>query len=289
MKQFATYIAFLLVIALTISYVGDLLFTQVYYNGAPRDKIRWVRSEQMADSLDYVLLGSSRCIHNVKPALIGEMSGKKGLNLGYAASGPVEIKLMLQQIVAHITVEKVFIQVDNKYNTFQPDDLAQVSWMPYIKEPEIYAEFQKYDGSYWSYKNIPFYRYQIFEPKIGIRNVGLSLLGKEGDFIPQLGYKPVYNVLKREDSFAKALKDRENPIFNEMIEIGAEHNIEIFFFTAPIYNNHTDFSALSKYLPNYKDFSNAIGQRDLFADVTHLNEEGAERFTELFCRNYFLQ
>ena len=81
----------------------------------------------------------------------------------------------------------MFIQVDYIFNQTQPDVLAIVGWLPFIKEKKVYSELIKYDNKYRLFKFIPFYRYQLFDPKIGVRNVSLIYLGKQGDFISSKG------------------------------------------------------------------------------------------------------
>jgi len=287
MKKLGRYIVSLLFISILLLYGLDYIFTKAYYDGAPRTKISWVQSQVFPDSLDYVLLGSSRCIHHLQPELITKITNKKGLNLGYSGSGPVEIKLMLNQVIQHTNTKHVFIQVDTKYNDIQPDGLAIVGWLPFIKEKEIYTELIKYDNNYSLLKNVPFYRYQKFDPKIGVRNVSLIYLGKQGDFISRKGYKPINHTLKKDAFFNKSIRDKENKIFNEIIDICLENNIELHFFTSPIYNNQSDFGILNKYLPSYIDFSNSISERTLFSDAIHLNHQGASLFTEIFAKTYF--
>lgn len=287
MKKLSQYIASLVLIIILILYSLDYLFTNTYYHGTIRSKTSWVKSTIFPNSLDYVLLGSSRCIHHLQPEIISQTTHKHGLNLGSAASGPVEIKLMLMQVIQNTSVKKVFIQIDNNFNQTQPNNLAIVGWLPFIKEKEIYSELVKYDTKYSLYKNIPFYRYQIFDPKIGTRNVSLMLSGKESVFIHEGGYVPLKNVLQKEPLYDKPIHDIENKIFKEIIQICHSNKIEVYFFTSPIYNSKTDFSILNKYLPNYKDFSNSMIDRNLYSDGTHLNHQGATNFTKLFAKTYF--
>lgn len=289
MKKLGQYIASLLLISILSLYGLDYIFTKSYYDGVPRTKISWVQSQSFPDSLDYVLLGSSRCINHLQPELITKTTNKKGLNLGYASSGPVEIKLMLHEVIRNSNVKKVFIQVDYIFNQTQPDVLAIIGWLPFIKEKKVYSELIKYDDKYTLFKLIPFYRYQLFDPKIGIRNVSLIYLGKQGDFISSKGYIPINRTLKKDTIFNKVINDKENKIFNEIIEICLKNDIELHFFTSPIYNNRSDFGTLNKYLPNFKDFSNSISERNLFSDATHLNHQGASLFTEIFIETYFKQ
>lgn len=90
MKSFLKYICILILVTISLLYGFDMLYSQIYNIGVSRDKVSWVRSMEGKDTLDFVLLGSSRCIHHLQTTILEEKSGQHGLNLGYAGSGPVE-------------------------------------------------------------------------------------------------------------------------------------------------------------------------------------------------------
>ena len=289
MKKLIKYVAKIILTTIVLSYFFDFLYTNAHHNKAPRSKISWIKSTYFPDSLDYVLLGSSRCVHHLQPKIIKEKTGKTGVNLGYAACGPVEIKLMLEEIIKKTKTKQAYIQIGTKYNLEKPDNLAVVSWIPFIKDKHVYDELIKYDSKYFHYKYIPFYRYQKFDPKIGLRNISLSYLGKEGNFINTSGYIPIRNTLKDDSTFNYSMVKKENPIINEIIKECQKNNIELYFFTSPYHNSKVDFSFLNDYLPNYTDFSNTIANQEMFSDLTHLNHKGSTSFTNIFTEKYFRQ
>ncbi|GAB5527028.1 MAG: hypothetical protein Roseis2KO_49000 [Roseivirga sp.] len=287
MKNFVKYVLILAIATIGLSYCFDILYTNMYYSETIRSKISWVKSDQFPDSLDYVLLGSSRSIHHLQPELIDSITKLNGLNLGYPASGPVEIKLMLNEILKTCKVKKVFVQVDHQYNDTLPDELAIVSWMPYIKEDDVYNEIKKYNNDYYYHRHIPFYRYQVYGPKIGFRNLSLIVSGKESDFIKTKGYIPLSKILENDTSFSVNMNDNQNRIFDEITDLCMKHNIEINFYTAPIYNNNVEFGPLKEHLPRYTDLSNSIMEKALFSDASHLNHQGATLFTKIFIQEFF--
>ena len=159
--------------------------------------------------------------------------------------------------------------------------------MPFIKEKDIYEEFIKHDKIYWKYKYLPFYRYQKFEPKIGVRNVSLSLINKTPNFIENKGFVPIFGEIKIDKPISLKIIRKSNINFKEIIKFCNSKNIEITFFTSPIYNQKNNFNLLSNYLPNYYDLSNSVKNKKYFKDQTHLNALGAEEFTKIFTQ-YFL-
>ncbi|MBT8309089.1 MAG: hypothetical protein HKO72_12405 [Flavobacteriaceae bacterium] len=287
MKRFLKTFAIYILILIGFLFVLEFVFTYSYYNPKnPRSKVSWIMSMDSKDTLDYALFGSSRCIHSIDPTIINEKLGTNGLNLAYAASNPLEVKLSLKTLLKKKIVKRIFVQVDYSYNQLGPHPLAEISWMPFIKEDYVYDEFRVFDKKYWWIKSIPFYRYMIYDSKIGIRDLIFNYT-KKGALDQNSGYVPLYNVLKTEKIHTSQPKKIENPHLKAVIEICEENGIKVDFFTAPIYKFEGDHSALNKLLPNYKDFSTVVSDRNKFQDNTHINHEGAKEFTELFMTYYF--
>jgi len=289
MKALFKYVVIMLFGIIGFLYLFDFIYTQAYYSTVIRNKNSWTKSDKFPDSLDYVLLGSSRCIHHIQPELIAKKTSKQGLNLGYPACGPVEIKLMLHQVIKECSVKKIYIQVDEKYNETKPNTLAIVSWLPFIHEDYIYQEIKKYDSRAFFHKYIPFYRYQINDPKIGFRNVALTYFGKESQFLKQQGYMPLTGrkSANSQKGFTFDFVKERNPIFDEILKTARKHEIEVFFFTAPYFRNRVDFSYLGTVLDNYYDFSNLTNDPNHFKNISHLNHDGATLFTNQFIKHYF--
>lgn len=286
MKKFLKYIFGLTLVFVALMYILDFGYSWVYRNGAFRDKVMWMH-ELKNESLDYVVFGSSRANNYVVPKVIFEKTGKKGLNLGIQASGPLEIELAVREYLKNNTAKRFFIQVDYMYNQESPHTVGQLSWLPYIVDDAVYDLFRPYDKEYWFYKNIPFYRYQRFDSRIGYRNVVLSLLNKGTDFYPTFGFTPTMKELKRDKPFKFSLKDKPNPHFIVINEICKERNVEVVYFTSPIYRPEGSFEVLEKYLPNYFDLSTAISDMKLFSNPDHLNKKGAYAFTNILVHLFF--
>ena len=241
---------------------------------------------------DYALFGSSRCIYHLNPMQINKKTGLTGVNLGYSASSPFEIKLMVQEFLKNQSPKKIFIQIGDRYNQIQPDTLASVAWMPFLSDEYVSKEFYKWseDPDFLYYDQVPFYRYVNYESKLGIRNVALSFF-KNSNFEPQLGFSAITNgkkVHEKPKTFY-TLEDEKNPHLEEIINFCESKQVEVYFFTAPFYrfSEENQNQVLIKYLTNYSDFSTLYDDPALFSDRDHLNYKGAEKFTELFINEYF--
>lgn len=286
MKRFIIYVTILIVMVVSLQYLGEYTYTYVYNHGSPRNKVMWVR-DIGTDSLDYVVIGNSRSYYHINPVLIEQETGEKGLNLAYVNSYPFELKLMTLEVLKNIKVQKIFIQVDYTYNLEIPDKMAQVPWIPYLKEKSIYSQYKNQDSQYKFFRWIPFYRYQYYESELGFRNVVLSMLGKKPNFYENYGFKPIHGQLQKLDVFEHYLIDKENILLSDILGVCSNLNTEVYFFTAPIFQFKGNLDLMERWLPNYNNYTELIQERSLFSDPVHLKEEGAIRFTHQFIEDYF--
>ena len=285
MIKIIKHIAILILSLITLAYILEVVYTQVYDKGAPRDKIAWLK-QMNSSNYDYAIFGSSRCIHAIQPHLIAEQTNKKGLNLAMVSAGPLEVKLMVLEFFKKHRTKKVFVQVDYSHNDEEPNYLSRIPYMPYYNDETIYSEFAAYGKEYWNYKYIPFYRYQKFGPKIGFRNVALILAGKEGKFVSTGGYTPQNGHLTTPSPVKWNIKNTSNKHIKGIIELCKELDVELYFFTSPVYDNQSNMNPLNEMLPNYLDLSNSIKDINSFRDNTHLNVKGSEDFTQVFIETY---
>ena len=84
---------------------------------------------------------------------------------------------------------------------------------------------------------------------------------------------------------------KSNVYFDKIKNYCKKNNIKAVFYCAP-FCKHTinlDYvSKLKKKIPELYDFSNAINDDKMFVQCYHLNENGAEKFTEIFVNKIIL-
>lgn len=289
MTVFFKKLVVLLVAVVIIGYVFEWVFTYMHKNFAPRNKVDYLMQLHTDDSLDYAVFGSSRVFHFVDINLIEKETGKKGFNFGVPSASVFEIKLFVENAIRNKLTRNIFVQIDYIWNETSPDGMATTNWLPYIREKEVWEEFEYVaKEKYFYYKTIPYYRYARFDGKIGFREMLLSLSGKKMDGLSRRGYEPLNNVMK-DATLTKDYELNKNMNFHirDLIRMAKQNNVNLIFFTSPIYNFKGDNSVLSANLPNYTDFSNAIPDYKLYRDNTHLNKPGSKLFTEMFIDTYF--
>mgnify|MGYP000200449012 FL=1 len=120
MKSLLNYIAIILIVIVSVSYVLDAIYTKTYYSAVPRNKVTWLR-QMDSTNLDYAIFGSSRCIHFIQPKIIKEKTEKDGLNLACVSCGPIEVKLMVKEFLNKHSAKEIFVQLDYSHNTEEPN------------------------------------------------------------------------------------------------------------------------------------------------------------------------
>lgn len=290
MNNFLKNIAILVTVIVVTSIIFDKIYTYIHYNGAPRNIPDYIMSLKEKDSLDYAVFGSSRALHNIDINLIEQETTKKGFNFGVPGSSVFEIKLSVQQIIKRKITKNIYIQIDYIWNEFYSGGECTVDWLTYINENDIWNEFQKIDNKndkYYLYKKIPFFRYCEYGSKLGFRKLIMSLSNRKLKVINNKGFIPLFGKLKNDDkSMTYKLKEEFNPHLQDIIELCKKENVNLFFFTSPIYNFKGSNKVLKESLPNYIDFSNAIHDSKYYQDNTHLNNKGSFNFTKLFVDKY---
>ncbi|MFT7034170.1 MAG: hypothetical protein ACJA2S_002680 [Cyclobacteriaceae bacterium] len=287
MKKISLNILYLMLSLLLLAFAMEQLFTFGHYNFTPRSPVDWVMKLDGSATYDYVILGSSRSLNNLDPFQIEQLTGKRGINLGVSSGQPFDTKLFAQQLIKKRITKSIYIQVDDGWNNWDLGHKSISGWLPYMKEENIWAEFEELENKeYYYLKNIPFYKYAKFDSEIGVRDFLKGLTGQQLSSIKTFGHVPYHEVLKKENrslEYDVSLLDKANPHITEIIDLCKNNDIDVIFFTAPIFNANQDHSLLHKYLPNYFDFTNLIKNPDLFADLRHLNADGVAYFGEHIC------
>ena len=287
MKTLAKYVVILLASLVLFACILELAFT--YYYKHPKnylDKFTWVESMSKEAKYDYLVLGSSRAFDHVDPTVINDSLNIKGLNLGYYAYGPFENKIIVKQAIEKQLSKTVLIQVDYTFNDTLPTKIARESLLPYIHNSIVSKEFKRFDSEYFNNFYIPFYRYIKNDSYIGFRNIFTSFFGKNRICDKTEGYHALKKVIKKDKPWSYNLSDQANVHFNEIIKMCKKNNVELYFFTAPLYRCTSNNEIISHHLPNYIDFSNKYEDKEYFNDNKHLNHKGAQVFSLELARNF---
>ncbi|MFC4636295.1 hypothetical protein ACFO3O_20480 [Dokdonia ponticola] len=291
MKRFIKHILFLIGVLLVLLFVLDALYTKVYRESVPRNKVANLMAYK-GDAIDYVFIGSSRVDNTIDAALIERKTEKTAINLGVQGGKLDDYYLMLQLLVdKKIQTETVFIQLDYVYNIDGTSEILKSELMPYIENPIIDAYVKERDLSYKTLRYVPFVRYMKFDYKIGFREFFSSSIGKLPKTNLSNGYSPKYNSQGATLKYSLPTKmAATNSVIQKIEKLANDHQINLIFFTAPFCGATQNFEyidQLKERFPTLIDYSRVFVDRDdYFYNCSHLNHKGAQEFTNLFVKAY---
>ena len=289
MKKFIILLIVTLFTLVIVSLAFDLVYTHIYKNSNPRSKFQYLRS--LKDTkINYIFLGSSRVDSGMISSIIENKTNKSCLNLGFQYSHIGDIYYSLKLLKEYnITTDSIFIQVDYMYNQQKGfSNNLPYEMSPFIKDNSVTKEYIiDYVGQDQSNYYVPFFRYCSQSAKIGFREVVSNVFNKKTTVKKNKGFSPMQGVENQKNSHRVLPKtiSKSNIYFDKIKNYCKKNNIRVVFYCAPFckHTKNLDYiSKLKKKIPELYDFSNAINNDKMFVNCYHLNEKGAEKFTEIF-------
>ena len=285
MAKFLKYILLHILTILFIMYILDRLYTYIYINGTPRNKVSNLMSLKN-ETIDFVFIGSSRVDNNIDADIIETVTGQKAINLGVQGGEISDYFLLLQLLKEQqIKTKMIFIQVDYVFNSKEESPILQSSLMPYINNQKISNHLNNTGENVYLLKYVPFYRYLKFDYKIGFREMFNTLIGNQPRINLQNGYFAKYGTISHllQASLPVSIVE-ENDGINAINDYAKENEMNIIYFIAPVCaaTKNLDFvQKLERKLPSFIDFSTEFKNDSLFFDCIHLNYEGAKEFSRI--------
>jgi hypothetical protein len=264
----------------------DIIYSYAFKNGIPRNKISYILSLENK-KIDYIFLGSSRVDNFIDSEIIANKTGKKAINLGIQGGKLDDYYLILQLLnKQNIKSEIVFIQVDYIFNMQGSSKFIKSSLMPFMDDLLISRYVEERDGDYFNLKHIPFYRYLVYDYKLGFREFFNTAIHKKSKTDFKNGYFPKYG--SSGEPLKSSLPGRvadNNQTFDAINEFAKENRIKVVYFMAPYCANtsNLEFSIkLKEKIPALLNYSAIYSNDDYFFNCNHLNDTGAKVFSEFF-------
>jgi len=282
MKQFFKYVFSLFSLIIALLYLSDFIYTQVYINSNPRNKLQYIVNTKN-ENYDILFIGSSRVANHIDTKLFDDLSNKKTINLGVEGAGLSDNLLQLKLLVSNNTISNVFLQIDSNFEYDKPSNIAISEAMPFLNSNDIInTHIKKNFNNYKKLKYIPFYRYAINDPKIGFREMVLSFINKKPKTNPSIGFTPMFGnkFPLIENSLPETIK-LNNIVLDEIIDICRKNKIQLTLYISPYCSkikNKKYIEKLRTKVPNLIDLSKGYDDK-LFYNCSHLNNQGAKIFT----------
>lgn len=284
MRKFIKYLGSIFFVILVTLLFLDYSYTKVYENSNPRTKFQYFRSLK-DKKINYIFLGSSRVENTIVTSLIEEQTGKSAMNLGFQASKLGDLYTMLKLIKKYdIQTDKIFIQVDYIFNIEDGySNVMQYELMPFIKDNEITKEyFERHFSGEKEMYYFPFYRYCHFDAKIGLREFILNIANKETKIIKNKGFAALQGNSSEHKNGLPMQINNSNKYYNKIIEFSKINNMPVVFFCSPFCKHTKNLIFMKKLklkIPGLYDYSGVVNDDKMFANCSHLNQNGANYFT----------
>lgn len=281
MNQFIKNLISILVLTIGLLYFSDFIYTQVYINSKPRNKLQYILNTKN-DNFDIVFIGSSRVANHIDTKLFDSLSNKKTINLGVEGAGLNDNLLQLKLLINSNHISNVFLGIDSNFESISPSNISISEAMPFLKNKIIKNHLKKYSVNFNKLEYIPFYRYAVNEPKIGFREFFFSSISKKPRINPKVGFSPKFgnNIPSIESSLPSKIRNK-NIILDEIIEICKKNQISLTLFISPYCSKiktENYIKKLTNKFPNIINLSKGYSD-NLFFNCGHLNNQGAKIFT----------
>lgn len=289
MKHFLLHSIKILGIVIVAFFFLEFLYTYAYSKATQRNKIQNVINGE-SQKLDVVILGSSRANNH----FVSSEFKKKGLrvfNYGMSGSRLEESALLLQLMIEKkYHIQNVIVEVDLNINSEGYSEGTRAMYMPYLTTSKVVSQYYSDLPDYSKLRYIPFYRYIVYDSKIGFREMFFSWMDKKTKFLQNDGYYPLDNQgINMQYDLSKYVPHR-NKSYELIKKICAENAISLLAVTTPICQNVTNreyFKEVTALYPEVHNLENVVTEDQYFSSCGHMNHQGALRYTQKVIATFF--
>jgi len=290
MKRFLKQTLLFLVLLFTASLLLDVLYTNIISHSAQRNKIENV-IHTTNKKYDVIFMGTSRA-NNHFVTKVFEKKGYKAFNYGMSGAHLFETSLLLKLMIANkYEIKNLVLEADLSICNEKRDEGTTARFMPYIHQNEIIKKHYKNEPDFYQIYYIPFYRYIKFDNKIGFRELYDVASKKETNALQNSGYYPLISHKKGNmKNDISSLKVIRNKYYEEIKQICKQNNIKLTVVMTPMCENTKGlnyFDKVQKLYPEIHNFENVIADDKYFASCGHLNDEGANIYTNVIFKTFF--
>lgn len=281
MDTFFKYMLKTLLLLVISAFLLDFFYTEVYNSSKDRNKIQAVINGDVKN-LDVLILGSSRANNHIVSSEF-EKINVKTFNFGMSGSSLEESALLLQLILnKKWNIKNVLLEVDLNVNSESFSEGTRAVFMPYLRNETIstyYKETENFNQLYY----LPFYRYIVYDAKIGAREMFFSLFHKKTNALHNLGFYPLNNKGKNLSYDLSKYQPKPNKNYKFIKELCQKNHVNLIVITTPICKNTINrnyFKELKLLYPEINNFENFVTDDEYFSSCGHMNAEGASMFTQ---------
>ena len=290
MKRFLIFTTKILLLTLLVLVVLDFVYTKVYLQSSNRGKIGYVYNSK-GRVYDVVILGSSRANnHFVAPMF--EDKGLKAFNYGMSGGHLFEASLLLKLMIERkYIIKNVILEADLNLSNEKESESVASKFMPYIHDSKVIASHFAQQPDFWTNYYLPFYRYIVFEPQIGFREMYNDALKKPTKLLDHLGYYPLgKNPKANMKNDLTNLKPLHNKYYEEIKHLCKINDINLIAVMTPMCTNTKGldyFEKVHQMYPEIHNYEKAVEGDEYFSSCGHMNDAGARKFTSIILNDFF--
>lgn len=292
MKDFFKHIITLLIILILTAFLLDICYTYVYSNNSNRNKVQRIINGP-AEEYDVVFMGSSRANNHLVTKIFTE-KGLRAYNYGISGSRLQEANLLLQLMLEKgYKIKNLILEVDLNINSDGFSDGTRALFMPYIKNSNTIENYYDSIPDFDKLRYIPFYRYIIYDSKIGFREFAFTKMNKKSSLLDNGGFYALRNSNTKLDYDISKYYPKRNPSYERIKDLCIKYNINLVSITTPVCqetkgrNNY--FKKITKIYPEIIHFEDVIKEDKYFSSCGHMNYMGAKLFTKRILQQIVLK
>ncbi len=290
MKRFLIFIIKIFLLTFFVLVALDLVYTKVYLQSSNRGKIENVFNSK-GRAYDVVILGSSRANnHFVAPMF--EDKGLKAFNYGMSGGHLFEASLLLKLMIERkYVIKNVILEADLNLSNEKESESVASKFMPYIHDSKVIADHFAEQPDFWVNYYLPFYRYIVFEPQIGFREMYNAALKKPTKLLDHLGYYPLgKNPNANMKNDLTNLKPLHNKYYEEIKHLCKINHINLIAVMTPMCTNTKGlnyFEKVHQMYPEIHNYESTVQGDQFFSSCGHMNDAGARLFTSVIIKDFF--
>ncbi len=290
MKRFLIFTIKIFLLTFFVLVALDLVYTKVYLQSSNRGKIENVFNSK-GRAYDVVILGSSRANnHFVAPMF--EDKGLKAFNYGMSGGHLFEASLLLKLMIERkYVIKNVILEADLNLSNEKESESVASKFMPYIHDSKVIADHFAQQPNFWVNYYLPFYRYIVFEPQIGFREMYNAALKKPTKLLDHLGYYPLgKNPNANMKNDLTNLKPLHNKYYEEIKHLCKINHINLIAVMTPMCTNTKGlnyFEKVHQMYPEIHNYENSVEGDQYFSSCGHMNDAGARKFTSIILHDFF--
>jgi hypothetical protein len=220
-----------------------------------------------------------------------EQKGLKTFNYGMSGGHLFEASLLLKLMVErNYKIKTVLLEADLNLSNEERAEGVSARFLPYIHQSKTIRDHFSKENDFRALYYIPFYRYVVFDARIGFREAYKTAIAATTNSLDHLGYYPLGNKKGNMKNNIANLKPLHNKYYEEIKQICKTNRINLIVVTTPMCSTVIGMDYFEKVIKMYPEIHNYEGvvQGDgYFSSCGHLNDAGAKKFTRIIISDFF--